>query len=73
MDTLSKIAQFLVLGVVILIVLVLFNWSTVSQFKIEKDLRDYARAVRQSNLMLHDKERLLDVIVTPSGFQYQCL
>ena len=62
MDTLSRIATFIVVCVVILIVLVLFNWSTVSQFKIEKDLRDYARSARQSNLMLHDKERLLDVI-----------
>ena len=62
MDTLSRIATFIVLCVVILIVLALFNWTTVSRFKIEKDLRDYARAVRQSNLMLHDKERLLDVI-----------
>ena len=62
MDTLSRIATFIVLCVVILIVLALFNWTTVNRFKIEKDLRDYARAVRQSNLMLDDKERLLDVI-----------
>jgi len=62
METLSRIAQFIVLCVVVLTVLVLFNLSAVSQFKIEKDLRDYARAVRQSNLMLQDKERLLDVI-----------
>ena len=62
METLSRIAQFLVLCVAVLAVLVVFNWSSLSRFKIEKDLRDYSRAVRQSNLMLHDKERLLDVI-----------
>ena len=62
MDTFSRIAQFILLCLVILIVLVAVNWSAVSRFKIGSDLRGYARAVRQSNLMLDDKERLLDVI-----------
>jgi hypothetical protein len=62
MDTLSRIAQFIVLCIAVLIVLVAFNWMSVSRFKIEKDLRDYARAIRQSNLMLHEKERLLDQV-----------
>lgn len=61
MDMLSRIAQFIVVCVAILTVLVLFKWTTVSRLKIETDLRGYARAVRQSNLMLNDKERLLDV------------
>jgi hypothetical protein len=62
MGTLSRIAQFLVLCITILIVLVVVNWNTVSRIKIGTDLRGYARAVRQSDLNLDDKELLLDVI-----------
>jgi hypothetical protein len=62
MGTLSRIAQFLVLCISILIVLVVVNWNTVSRVKIGTDLRAYARAVRQSGLNLDDKEHLLDVI-----------
>jgi hypothetical protein len=62
MDKLRRIAQFLVLCDALLIVLLAFSWISVSRFKIETDLRGYARAVRQSHLNLGDKERLLDVI-----------
>ena len=62
MGTLSRLVQFLVLCMAILIVLVVVNWNTVSRIKIGTDLRGYARAIRQSNLNLHHKERLLDVI-----------
>jgi len=62
MGTLSRIAQFFVLCITILIVLVVVNWNTVSRVKIETDLRSYARSIRQSRLNLHDKELLLDAI-----------
>ena len=62
MDALRTIAQILTLCAVLLILLLVVNWSKTSQFKIEIDLRSYARAVRQSTLRLDEKERLLDVI-----------
>ena len=62
MDTLSRIAEFLLLCAVVLILLVVLNFSGVSRFQIRVDLRGYARAVRQSDLNLNEKERLLDVI-----------
>ena len=62
MDALRTIAQILTLCAVILILLVVVNWSGVSLFQIGMDLRGYARAVRQSDMNLGDKERLLDVI-----------
>ena len=62
MDTLSRIAQVIVLCIAALIVLVAFNWISVSRFKIGTDLRGYARAVRHSDLNLGDKERLLNSI-----------
>jgi preprotein translocase subunit SecD len=62
MDTLSRIAEFLLLCAVILILLLVVNWSNVSHFQIGMDLRGYARAVRQSDMNLGEKEHLLDVI-----------
>ena len=62
MDTLSRLAEFLLLCAVILILLVVVNWSGVNRFQIGMDLRGYARAVRQSDMNLGEKERLLDVI-----------
>ena len=38
------------------------NWSFLTKLKAGIDLRGFARVVRKSTLMLHDKERLLDVI-----------
>jgi len=58
----NKLIQ-LVSGVIaIAALLITLNWSTLSQFKVGLDLRGHARSVRRSKLMLHDKERLLDVI-----------
>jgi hypothetical protein len=57
-----KFANVISIGVLLVGVLVAVNWSTLSRFKIETDLRQYGRAVRQSKLMLDDKERLLNVI-----------
>jgi len=62
MDTLRSIIQVLTLCALVLILLLVVNWSTTSQFKVEIDLRTYARAVRQSTLRLDEKELLLDVI-----------
>ena len=62
MDALRTIAQVLTLCAVILILLLVLNFSGVSRFQIGMDLRGYARVVRQSDLNLHNKERLLDVI-----------
>ncbi len=62
MNTLIKFANIICIGVLLVGILVAVNWSTLSRFKIESDLRQYGRVVRQSNLMLDDKERLLDEI-----------
>jgi len=45
-----------------LVFLVAVNWQLLTKLKAGADLWELARAVRRSTLMLHDKERLLDVI-----------
>ena len=51
-------------GIVLAAVLlfVILNWSFLTKLKVGIDLRGFARVVRKSTLLLHDKERLLDVI-----------
>jgi len=61
MALLRKIVQIICLAMLLAVVLAVFDWSTICRMKIEDDLRDCARTVRQSKLMLHEKERLLDV------------
>ena len=41
---------------------VILNWSFLTKLKAGIDLRGFALVVRKSTLLLHDKERLLDVI-----------
>ena len=62
MTALRTIIRILCLATLLAVVLAVLDWSAFSRMKIECDLRDYARTVRQSKLVLHDKERLLDVI-----------
>ena len=62
MTTMSKFANIICIGVFFVLILVAVNWSTLSRFKIESDLRQFGRVVRQSNLGIQDKERLLDEI-----------
>src|SRR5450432_2011734 len=50
----------IVLAAVLLFVIL--NWSFLTKLKVGIDLRGFARVVRKSTLLLHDKERLLDVI-----------
>jgi hypothetical protein len=62
MASLRKIVQIICLAMLLAVLLVVLNWSALCRMKIEGDLRDCARTIRQSKLMLHDKERLLDAI-----------
>jgi uncharacterized membrane protein YcjF (UPF0283 family) len=62
MAALTRTVQIICLAMLLAVVLAVFDWGTICRMKIEDDLRDCARTVRQSKLMLHDKERLLDVI-----------
>jgi len=53
-------------SVAVLLVLVtgggIWQWPRLHQWQIEGDLRDYARTARKSDLVLHQKEQLLDAI-----------
>jgi hypothetical protein len=62
MAALSKIVHIICLAMLLAVVLAVLGWSTLCRTKIESDLRGFARVVRQSKLMLDDKERLLDAI-----------
>jgi uncharacterized membrane protein YcjF (UPF0283 family) len=62
MAALRKVIQIICLAMLFAVVLAVLDWRTICRMKIEDDLRDCARTVRQSKLMHHDKERLLDVV-----------
>ena len=44
------------------VALVAWNWEAVVGSRFRGDLQDYARTIRQSDLPLRDKERLLDEV-----------
>jgi len=59
---LNSLIQLFCLTFGVVVLLVILNWNLLTKLKSGSDLRGFARAVRRSTLMLHDKERLLDVI-----------
>jgi len=59
---LNSLVQLICLIVAAVVLLVILNWNLLTKLKAGTDLRGFAGAVRRSTLMLHDKERLLDVI-----------
>ena len=44
------------------VALVAWNWEALTDSRFRNDLQDYARTIRQSDLSLRDKERLLDEV-----------
>ena len=59
---LNRLIQIISIVLSAVLLLVILNWSFLTKLKAGMDLRGFARVVRKSTLLLHDKERLLDVI-----------
>lgn len=59
---LNRLIQVTSIVLAAVLLFVLLNWSFLTKLKAGIDLRGFARVVRKSTLLLHDKERLLDVI-----------
>ena len=59
---LIRLIQITSIVLAAVLLFVILNWSYLTKLKAGIDLRGFARAVRKSTLLLHDKERLLDEI-----------
>ena len=59
---LNRLIQVTSIVFAAILLFVVLNWSFLKKLKAGIDLRGFARAVRKSTLLLHDKERLLDEI-----------
>ena len=59
---LNRSIQFISIVLAAVLLFVILNWNFMTKVKAAFDLRGFARVVRKSTLLLHDKERLLDVI-----------
>ena len=59
---LNRLIQVTSIVLAAVLLFVILNWSFLTKLKAGIDLRGFARAVRKSTLLLHDKERLLDEI-----------
>lgn len=62
MNALKITGQALGVATAITVMLAVSNQSSIKRIVIETKLRSYASAVRQSNVTLADKERLLEVV-----------
>ena len=62
MQIIRRLIEVLTVCIVVVVLLVATYWSALSRFGIDASLRTYARAVRQANSPLHERERLLDLI-----------
>lgn len=62
MSFFQKLGSFLLITAALVIALAVYNWGTISNYRIASDLRDYARYVRKATIPLSEKEQLLDVI-----------
>ena len=59
---LKRLLQVTSIVLAAVLLLAILNWSFLTKLMAGIDLRGFARVVRKSTLLLHDKERLLDVI-----------
>ena len=59
---LNRLIQITGIVLAAVLLFMILNWSFLTKLKAGIDLRGFARAVRKSTLLLHDKERILDEI-----------
>ena len=60
----ASLLQYAGAALVVVVVLLAYNWTALTGWQVRCDLRDYSQAIRRAECGIAEKERLLDQVET---------
>ena len=58
----ASLLQYVGAALVLVVVLLGYNWTAFTGWQVRRDLRDYSQAIRHAECSIAEKERLLDQV-----------